>query len=251
MIVIGVEIGTCCAFCGGATQIQRGPDEIPYQSSNPLRRQFRDFVCRERSGTSTENDDQYPDDECSKRIGELCQQQVIVVSLRDRELVLVDNGVVKAVYPVAVGKASTPSPTGSFTIINHVKDPTYYRPGVVILPGRWNPVGNRWMGLSARGYGIHGTDVQSSVGKAVSHGCIRLRKHDIEALFAQVKVGTKVEIFAQRNEETAALFGEPVHARVTHAPATVLAAKSSHKATGAVAVTETAEMTQPAIPAAR
>lgn len=177
--------------------------------------------------------------------------QVIVVSLRDRELALVDNGVVKAVYPVAVGKASTPSPTGSFTIINHVKDPTYYRPGVVIPPGRWNPVGNRWMGLSAHGYGIHGTDVQSSVGKAVSHGCIRLRKHDIEALFAQVKVGTKVEIFAQRNEETAALFGEPVHPRGAHAPATVLAAKSSHKATGAVAVTETAEMTQPAIPAAR
>ena len=177
--------------------------------------------------------------------------QVIVVSLRDRELALVDNGVVKAVYPVAVGKASTPSPTGSFTIINHVKDPTYYRPGVVIPPGRWNPVGNRWMGLSARGYGIHGTNVQSSVGKAVSHGCIRLRKHDIEALFAQVKVGTKVEIFAQRNKETAALFGEPVLPRLTHAPATVLAAKATEKATAAATVTETAEMTQPAIPAGR
>ncbi len=177
--------------------------------------------------------------------------QMIVVSLEDRELALVDNGVVKAVYPVAVGKTYTPSPTGSFTIINHVKDPTYYRPGVVIPPGRWNPVGNRWMGLSVRGYGIHGTDVQSSVGKAVSHGCIRLRKHDIEALFAQVKVGTKVEIFAQRNEETAALFGEPVLPKVVHAPVTVLAAKTAHKATSVVAVTETAEMTQPAMPAGR
>lgn len=177
--------------------------------------------------------------------------QVIVVSLKDRELALVDHGEVKAIYPVAVGKASTPSPTGTFTIINHVKDPTYYRPGVVIPPGRWNPVGNRWMGLSVKGYGIHGTDVQSSVGKAVSHGCIRLRKHDIEALFAQVNVGTRVEIFAQRNEETVALFGEPAAPEAAHAPATVLAAKTAHEVTHPAPVTETAEMTQPAIPAGR
>lgn len=177
--------------------------------------------------------------------------QVIVVSLKDRELALVDHGVVKAIYPVAVGKPSTPSPTGTFTIINHVQDPTYYRPGVVIPPGRWNPVGNRWMGLSVKGYGIHGTDVQSSVGKAVSHGCIRLRKRDIEALFAQVNVGTRVEIFAERNEETVALFGEPPAPEGAHAPATVLAAKPAHAATHSAPATETAEMTQPAMPAGR
>lgn len=177
--------------------------------------------------------------------------QVIVVSLKDRELALLDHGVVKAVYPVAVGKPSTPSPTGTFTIINHVKDPTYYRPGVVIPPGRWNPVGNRWMGLSVKGYGIHGTDVQSSVGKPVSHGCIRLRKHDIEALFARVKVGTEVVILGQRNEETIALFGKPAAPQSVAAPATVLAAKHVQKASRPATVTETAEMMQPVMPAGR
>lgn len=177
--------------------------------------------------------------------------QLIVVSLKDRELALVDNGGVEAVYPVAVGKASTPSPTGVFTIVNHVKNPTYYRPGAVIPPGRWNPVGNRWMGLSVKGYGIHGTDVQSSVGKAVSHGCIRLRKHDIEALFAKVNVGTRVMILAQRDRETIALFGEPAGVKSPDAPSMVLAAKQGQKGAHATPVTETAEMTAPAMPAGR
>lgn len=177
--------------------------------------------------------------------------QLIVVSLKDLELALLDNGGVEAVYPVAVGKASTPSPTGMFTIVNHVKNPTYYRPGAVIPPGRWNPVGNRWMGLSVKGYGIHGTDVQSSVGKAVSHGCIRLRKHDIEALFAQVHVGTRVMILGQRDEETIALFGEPGGVKSQHVPAMVLAAKQGQKAAHAAPVTETAKMTAPAMPAGR
>ena len=177
--------------------------------------------------------------------------QLIVVSLKDRELALVDNGGVEAVYPVAVGKPSTPSPTGMFTIINHVKNPTYYRPGAVIPPGRWNPVGNRWMGLSVKGYGIHGTDVQSSVGEASSHRCIRLRKHDIEALFAKVRVGTRVMILAQRNKETIALFGEPAGVKSAHAPAMVLAAKQGQKTAHATPVTETAEMTAPAMPAGR
>ena len=172
--------------------------------------------------------------------------QMIVVSLQDRELALLDNGVAKAVDRVAAGKPSTPSPTGTFTIINHVKDPTYYRPGVVIPPGRWNPVGNRWMGLSVRGYWIHGTDVQGSVGEAASHGCIRLRKQEIEALFAQVKVGTQVMILGQRNEETIALFGKPAAPQNVAAPATVLAAKQVQKASRPATVTETAEMAQSA-----
>lgn len=176
--------------------------------------------------------------------------EVIVVSLQDRELALLDNGRVKAIYPVAVGKPSTPSPTGTYTIVNHVINPTYYHHGVVIPPGRWNPVGNRWMGLSVAGYGIHGTDVQSSVGKAVSHGCIRLRKADIEALFAQVTVGDRVEIFAERNEETTAIFGKPAATRAAHLPSLDLA-KGAHSAVAAIGVTETAEMTKPVMPAGR
>ena len=82
----------------------------------------------------------------------------IVVSIPDRKLALVENGRVVKIYSVAVGRRMTPSPTGTFFIANRVKNPTYYRPGVVIPPGKRDPVGTRWMGLSKRGYGIHGTD---------------------------------------------------------------------------------------------
>jgi len=99
---------------------------------------------------------------------------------------------------------------------------------VVIPPGPENPVGNRWMGLSVAGYGIHGTNAPRSIGKAVSHGCIRMGQRDLDKLFAQVKVGDTVEIVAERNEETAAIFGEPAAApRSVAAPAPVLTAMAA------------------------
>lgn len=133
--------------------------------------------------------------------------RTIVVSLQDHKLALIENGQVKKVYPVAVGKPSTPSPTGTFTIERRVMNPTYSHDGRVVPPGPNNPVGTRWMGLSIRGYGIHGTNEPKSIGKAASHGCIRMAKPDIEELYALVQVGDKVEFVGQRNEETARLFG--------------------------------------------
>lgn len=134
-------------------------------------------------------------------------KRVIVVSLEDRKLALVEDGQVVKVYPVAVGKPSTPSPVGTFTIERRVKNPTYSHDGRVVAPGPNNPVGTRWMGLSVRGYGIHGTNAPGSIGKAASHGCIRLGKADLEDLYARVAVGDTVELIGQPNEETAELFG--------------------------------------------
>ena len=94
-------------------------------------------------------------------------QRVIVVSLQDRKLALVEDGQVKKVYPVAVGKPSTPSPVGSFTIARRAANPTYHHNGKTVLPGPGNPVGTRWMGLSIPGYGIHGTNEPNSIGKPV------------------------------------------------------------------------------------
>jgi L,D-transpeptidase ErfK/SrfK len=124
---------------------------------------------------------------------------VIVVSIPDRKLVLLEGGAVKRVYPVAVGKASTPSPAGEFTIARQVSQPTYSHNGRVVAPGPRNPVGSRWMGLNAHGYGIHGTNEPGSIGKAASHGCIRMGKADIEELYALVEVGDAVEIHAQHD----------------------------------------------------
>ena len=125
-------------------------------------------------------------------------QQRIVVSIPDRKLVLFDGDRVVKTYDVAVGKTSTPTPEGEFQIINHIQNPTYYGTGVVIGPGNGNPLGTRWMGLSVKGYGIHGTNVPSSIGKAASHGCIRMRQQDLEELFDLVKVGTTVELRGAR-----------------------------------------------------
>jgi hypothetical protein len=134
-------------------------------------------------------------------------KRVIVVSLEDRKLALVEDGAVKKVYTVAVGKPSTPSPEGTFTIERRAKNPIYRHDGKVIQPGPGNPVGTRWMGLSVPGYGIHGTNEPKSIGKAASHGCIRMAKADLEEFYELVAVGDAVQIVGQRNAETAQLFG--------------------------------------------
>ena len=133
-------------------------------------------------------------------------KRVIVVSLEDRKLALVEDGQVKKVYSVAVGKPSTPSPTGTFTIERRVKNPTYRHDGRTVLPGPGNPVGTRWMGLSIHGYGIHGTNEPKSIGKAASHGCIRMAKADLEEFYELVAEGDTVLLVGERSEETARLF---------------------------------------------
>jgi hypothetical protein len=135
--------------------------------------------------------------------------RLIVVSLEDRKLALVENGQVTKVYTVAVGKPSTPSPVGEFAIERRAMNPTYHHDGRTVPPGPHNPVGNRWMGLSKAGYGIHGTNEPNSIGKAASHGCIRMGKADIEDLYSRVEVGDQVQILGERDDETAKLFGTP------------------------------------------
>lgn len=132
----------------------------------------------------------------------------IVVSIPDRKLVLLEDGQVKKVYDIAVGKNSTPSPTGTFHIASRVVNPTWYGPKVVVPPGKHNPLGTRWMGLGYKGYGIHGTNAPKSIGKAASHGCIRMRTSDAEDLFKLVEVGDEVDLLGERTEEIARLLPE-------------------------------------------
>jgi lipoprotein-anchoring transpeptidase ErfK/SrfK len=148
-----------------------------------------------------------PSAQAQSKTGNVTEVRRLVVSLPDRRMALLENGQVKRIYVVAVGKKSTPSPTGTFTIITRVANPSYSHDGKIVAPGAGNPVGTRWMGLSTKGYGIHGTNAPSSIGKAASHGCIRMRKSDLEELFAQMKTGDQVEIVGQRDAETAEVFG--------------------------------------------
>lgn len=105
----------------------------------------------------------------------------IIVNRAAKRLTLFkDNKVLKS-YPVAIGKILSPSPQGTFRIINKQ-----------VNPG--GPYGARWMGLNKKGYGIHGTNSPASIGKSVSHGCIRMYNHDVIELFNLVPVGTVVRI---------------------------------------------------------
>jgi lipoprotein-anchoring transpeptidase ErfK/SrfK len=139
----------------------------------------------------------------------------VIVSIPDRKLAVVEDGHVLRIFAVSVGAKVSNSPTGEFQIINRVVNPAYYHPGTVIAPGKDNPVGTRWIGLDKKGYGIHGTNEPWSIGKAASHGCIRLRNRDVEQLFTMLRVGDTVEIRGERDQQTAAIFGGEFEPAVT------------------------------------
>ncbi len=114
------------------------------------------------------------------------------------------SGALIAFFPATVGSEEKPSPSGSFKVVSADANPYYrYNPdykfkGVkskkpfTIRPGPNNPVGSFWIGLSAEGYGIHGTPSPSKVSKAESHGCVRLTNWDASWLGKNIKKGTPV-----------------------------------------------------------
>jgi lipoprotein-anchoring transpeptidase ErfK/SrfK len=152
-------------------------------------------LCQERQAAPADADDGPP-------------QRRIVVSIPDRKLALIEDGRVVKVYPTAVGRAASPTPSGTFTIIQRISNPAWYGPGTVIAPGRGNPLGTRWLGLSRKSYGIHGTNEPRSIGRNASHGCVRMRNRDVEDLFARVAVGDVVELHGERDAELARIFAE-------------------------------------------
>lgn len=111
---------------------------------------------------------------------------LITVNLDKRRLYFsVPNRPTKT-YPVAIGKSSTPTPLGNWTIV-----------AKAVNPG--GPFGARWMRLSIPwgGYGIHGTNNPRSIGRAVSHGCIRLHNEDVIEIYDQTPLGTPVTIMGK------------------------------------------------------
>lgn len=132
----------------------------------------------------------------------------ILISIANRKLAVLRDGVIVRTFPISVGARISPSPTGQFEIVTRITNPTYYHPGIVIPAGNDNPIGTRWIGLNKAGYGIHGTNEPHSIGHAASHGCIRLRNRDVEQLFAMVRVGDVVEIRADSIPQDAATYSE-------------------------------------------
>jgi L,D-transpeptidase ErfK/SrfK len=107
-----------------------------------------------------------------------------------------------ATYPVGIGDIGWETPSAVAHVIDRTADPVWTVPkslrakyGMASMPpGPDNPLGKYWIGLSLKGYGIHGTNSPWGVGRLVSHGCIRLYPEDIAILFENVSVNTPVEI---------------------------------------------------------
>ncbi|MGD0167115.1 MAG: L,D-transpeptidase family protein [Gaiellaceae bacterium] len=129
---------------------------------------------------------------------------VIVIRRGSNRLYFYEGMRFKRRFPVATGQSVYPTPLGHFEIVVKWMNPWWYPPNSPwakgakpVPPGPGNPLGTRWMGLSAPGVGIHGTPESGSIGYSLSHGCIRMYIPDAEWLFQHVRVGTPVFIIPQ------------------------------------------------------
>lgn len=139
----------------------------------------------------------------------------LVLDRRQRQLLVIEAGQERRRFPVGVGRPGWETPVGQFSVIELAMDPTWEHPatGHRIPPGPANPLGSRWIGFhrdcqgrvgfSGREHlvvkgcvsaGFHGTPQRDSVGRAVSHGCVRLLDEHVRELFELVQLGTPVTV---------------------------------------------------------
>jgi len=128
----------------------------------------------------------------------------IVILRSSNRLLYYDKVKLVRRFGVATGQAAYPTPLGDYEIVNMQRNPWWYPPpspwaaaSDPVPPGPGNPLGTRWMGISAPYVGIHGTPDAASIGYSASHGCIRMRISDAEWLFRHVEIGLPVFIVAR------------------------------------------------------
>jgi L,D-transpeptidase ErfK/SrfK len=130
--------------------------------------------------------------------GDRAEDTRLVVDLSDRVVYLYRDEKLKLSYRVAVGQPGWETPVGEFRIRQMVQNPVWKHPitDEIYPPGGANPLGVRWIGFAADEHmklGFHGSG-ESSIGQAVSHGCLRMKNSDVKALFSQVSLGTVVTV---------------------------------------------------------
>jgi lipoprotein-anchoring transpeptidase ErfK/SrfK len=126
---------------------------------------------------------------------------VIVIRRGANELRYYEGARLVRKFGVADGSSEYPTPTGTFAVVDMQRHPWWLPPDSPwaeglkpVPPGPGNPLGTRWMGLSAPGVGIHGTPDSASIGYSASHGCIRMHIWEAEWLFQRVEIGTPVVV---------------------------------------------------------
>ena len=125
----------------------------------------------------------------------------LVLNIPAKKLFLFNRGEVIKEYLVGVGSSLTPTPLGDFKVVRRIHNPAWinpYRQSKIIAPGEANPIGRYWLGFAMnkrnQEYGFHATMDLNSIGKASTHGCIRLYPQDMQELFNLVGVNTPVHV---------------------------------------------------------
>lgn len=139
----------------------------------------------------------------------------LVLDRRRRQLMVLENGALRRRFPAAVGTVGWETPVGRHQVLEKVANPVWEHPGngKAVGPGATNPLGSRWIGFhrdckGRRGWdgerhleisgctvaGFHGTPHRWTVGRAISHGCVRLYEENVQELFELVQVGTPVTV---------------------------------------------------------
>lgn len=118
----------------------------------------------------------------------------ILVDKSQNILMLKSNEEVLKTYTVSTGTDNS-TPSGTYKVINKLTNPTWYKAGAIVPPGSpENILGSRWLGINLSSYGIHGTTDETSIGKHITEGCVRMKNSDVEELYTIVPVGTEVTI---------------------------------------------------------
>ena len=126
----------------------------------------------------------------------------VVANKADKTLYAYNGDKLVATYPTTVGSDATPSPQGTFKIINKVKMPWYKatvgkgsdKQVYMLPPGPNSPVGVVWMGLSKPSYGLHGSPEPEGISRQASAGCVRLTNWDVLEVYANIENGATVEL---------------------------------------------------------
>ncbi|MFS0892363.1 L,D-transpeptidase [Peribacillus frigoritolerans] len=125
-------------------------------------------------------------------------EELIIINKKNNKLAYINSQNKMYTFSVATGKSKNLTPVGIFRIVNKIIDRPYYKKNI---PGgvSENPLGRRWLGLNVYGtpgttYAIHGNNNESSIGKYITAGCIRMKNNEIEWLFEKVENNTQVWI---------------------------------------------------------
>ncbi len=130
--------------------------------------------------------------------------ETVLINLPEFRLYHFRNATETRVYPLCIGLTTWQTPRGTFEIANKVINPTWYMDNdmsqrllvkkEIIPPGPLNPLGDRWIGTSLKHIGIHSTNQPMSIGRALSHGCVRLYPEGAKEFFDAVRVKDKGRI---------------------------------------------------------